>query len=167
MAAGDLKLAYASTTNDITRASTNAITSAEFNSFPEQSNNTNLYVDALVYVEFSTNASAKSDLKAVRFWLAGSVDATSREYSDSLVGDASGSDPVTPTSPPNLSLLGVVHAPGTSTTYKGGPFSIAQAFGGVMPRYWILVIENRTGQDLGTSPHPSFKYMGVYATVAQ
>lgn len=42
-------------------------------------------------------------------------------------------------------------APDTTQDYIWGPVSIAQAFGGVMPQHFILLLHNNTGSALTTS----------------
>ncbi len=68
------------------------------------------------------------------------------------------------TSPPNIRLIGVVSAVGNATIYKGGPFSVAQAFGGNMPTKWGIIIVNNTGAalDVNTASH-LMEYQGILA----
>jgi len=39
----------------------------------------------------------------------------------------------------------------TGKDYEFGGISVAQAFGGVLPRYWAVIVENLTGQTLDTT----------------
>lgn len=107
-------------------------------------NSVNGAVDALVFVSIKTAASAAGYVAVYAF---GSVDGGTL-YSDGVTGsDAS----FTPTSPTNLVPLGRISCPAASTTYYGGPWSIAAAFGGSMPKKWGIVIQNLTGQALDTT----------------
>lgn len=48
-----------------------------------------------------------------------------------------------------------------------GPFSVAQAFGGVMPQAWRIVIENNTGSELHTAGASNkIEYTGITYTSA-
>jgi hypothetical protein len=69
------------------------------------------------------------------------------------------------TVPPNVVLIGRINVVANSATYIGGPFSVAAAFGGVLPDHWGIVIENKTGATLDASIGSSW-YQGVFQTVA-
>lgn len=62
--------------------------------------------------------------------------------------------------PTNLRLVGIVNCPNLNSTYVGGPFSLAQAFGGIVPEKWGLVVLNNTGVVLETTGN-LIKYQGV------
>lgn len=124
-------------------------------------NSTNDFLDALVFVKIKTSASALANDKAVYVYAYGTSDGGS-SYSDGITGtDAA----FTATNPPNVRLLGVINAVATSTTYVGGPFSVAQAFGGQLPDHWGIYVVNFTGQSLDASVGSAW-YQGVYATAA-
>jgi hypothetical protein len=71
-----------------------------------------------------------------------SVDGTN--YSD----NATGSDAaVTLRDPTNLRLIGVIATPDAGAlTYRAAAMSVAQAFGGMVPPKWGIVVRNVTGQ---------------------
>jgi hypothetical protein len=104
-------------------------------------NTTNLYVDALVYVACALQAGSPANDKAIYIYAYGSEDGTN--YTD----NATGSDAaVTTRVPSNLRLIGVISCPDSGAlTYKGGPWNVAPAFGGILPRKWGIVIRNYTG----------------------
>src|SRR5580693_3290435 len=90
-------------------------------------NSTSLYFDALVSVKVKTGASGVAAAGFVEVWAYGTVDGGTT-YTDG----ASGSDAaITPTVPPNLRRVGTINAVANATTYIGGPFSVAAAFGGL------------------------------------
>ena len=62
-----------------------------------------------------------------------------------------------------LTLLTVIPTNGTSNQqYNWGPFSIANAFGGVMPRRWGIYIVHNTGVNLhATAGNHEIKYTPV------
>ena len=71
---------------------------------------------------------------------------------------------ITLASPSNLRLVGVINVVANSTTYIGGPLSIASAFGGTLPARWGIVLENRSGAALdSTAGNHSAIYQGVLA----
>lgn len=126
-------------------------------------NTTNLYLDALVYLAVKLQTGTPGSDKCVNVYAYGSEDGTN--YTD----NATGSDAaVTMRAPTNLRLIGVILTPDSGgLTYKGGPFSVAPAFGGILPRKWGVVVENRTNITLSATEGDHAKtYTGVYATSA-
>jgi hypothetical protein len=68
--------------------------------------------------------------------------------------------------PTQLRLIGVVNIAAINTTYKGGPWAVAPAFGGILPQYWGIVVRNYCGTALhATEGNHDAKYSGVYQTV--
>jgi len=104
-------------------------------------NTSNLYLDAFVQLKIKTASSAVAATGSINVYAYGTADGGS-DYSDAVSGTNASQ---TLTSPPNLRLIGVINANATSTTYVGGPFSVAAAFGGVLPDHWGIVVENKTG----------------------
>ena len=120
-------------------------------------NTSNLYVDALVYVKVALQAGAPANDQTVYVFVYGSEDGTN--YTDNATGtDAA----ITMRVPSNLRPLGVISTPTNGATYPGGPFSVAQAFGGVMPRKWGIVVRNYSGQTLSaTEGNHAYTYTGI------
>lgn len=124
-------------------------------------NSSNLFLDALVFATIKTSGSALATVPYVNVYAYATVDGGST-YTEG----ASGSDgALTLISPTNLKLIGTISTPSISTTYKAGPFSVAAAFGGVLPEKWGVVVENKTGQSLDASI-ASLMYQGAYNQVA-
>jgi hypothetical protein len=126
-------------------------------------NTTNLFLDVLVSLTVKLQAGTPANDKAVYVYAYGTVN-DGTDYTDG----ATGSDAAfTPTDPPNVRLIGVISAPASAGTYKGGPFSVAAAFGGVLPAKWGIVVRNYTGIALSATEGDHKKlYQGVYATSA-
>lgn len=121
-------------------------------------NTANLYLDALVTVILAIGAGTIANDQCAYIYAAGSEDGTN--YTD----NATGSDAaITPNVPTNLKLIAVVAMPTQSLTYKV-VFSIAAAFGGILPRKWSIIVRNYCGIALSASGN-SASYSGVYATV--
>lgn len=122
-------------------------------------NTTNLFLDALVTVKVKTSASALANDKACYVYAYGTVD-DGTTYSDTATGSDAA---ITMTDPPNMRLIGVVNCPAVSTTYKSGPFSVAGAFGGILPAKWGIVLRQFTGQALdATGGSHAVVYQGIY-----
>ena len=117
-------------------------------------NTTNTFLDALVFVKCKTGASSATS--TVNVYAYGTADGGTN-YSDAVTGTDAAE---TLTSPPNVRLIGVVNTPGNTTTYNGGPFSVAAAFGGLLPDHWGIVVENKTGNALDASVGSCW-YQGV------
>lgn len=121
-------------------------------------NSSNKWLDVLVMLKIKSGAASTSSSGLINVYAAGSADGGT-SYTDG----ASGSDAaMTPTSPTNLRLIGVINVVANATTYTGGPFSVAAAFGGVLPDHFSLIIENKTGGTLDATEgnHAKF-YQGV------
>lgn len=108
------------------------------------SNTTDLALDALLMIVVKSGATGVSATGYVDVWVYGSVNAGT-DYTEGATGaDAA----ITPTVPPNLRMLGRINVVANAVTYKGGPWSVAAAFGGVLPEKWGIVIENKSGAAL-------------------
>lgn len=124
-------------------------------------NSTSLYLDALVMVKVKANASGTGSNGVVNVYAYGTADGGTT-YS----GSATGSNAAyTPTVPTQLRLIGTINVVANGVTYNGGPFSVANAFGGVLPEKWGIVVENLSGATLDASVGNAW-YQGVYQQVA-
>ena len=123
-------------------------------------NTTNKFIDALVYVQCKLQTGTPANDKAIYVYAYGSEDGTN--YTD----NATGSDAaLTQRVPTNLILIGRIECPDSGAlTYKG-VFSVAQAFGGFLPRKWGVVVRNYTGVTLSaTGGDHAVTYTGIYYT---
>ena len=104
-------------------------------------NTTDDAIDAIVQGKATTGTTPTAS-RQIEVWAYGSVDGTT--YSAGATGtDANFS----PTGEKTLmKLLTIIPTDATSDhVYNWGPFSIAQAFGGTMPRNWGIFIVHNTG----------------------
>ena len=123
-------------------------------------NTINVFLDALVFVNVKTGGAGTVAGNFINIYAYGTADAGTN-FSDG----ASGVDgTITLTAPPNARLIGIINVTNNAITYKGGPFSVAAAFGGVLPATWGIIIENKTGGVLDTTEANHLKvYQGVLA----
>lgn len=152
----DIKTKYTSASNiTITLASLADDSKREST---DVSNTVNLYLDALVHLKVKTGASVSGD-KAIYVYAYGCVD-DNMGYS----GDASGSDGAYSGNIDNCKLLGVISTPAAASTYLSDLMSVANAFGGVLPSAWGIIVHNKTGAALnGTEGNFEKKYGGILA----
>lgn len=103
-------------------------------------------IDVLVGGKVTTGTSPTA-ARQIEVWLYGSYDDT--EFS----GSATGSDAaLTPVEKSLLQLLTMIPTSNVSdTAYNFGPFSVAQAFGGVIPVQWGVWITHSTGVNLNST----------------
>ena len=109
-------------------------------------NTSNQDLDAAVMVKLKTAAASTSSTGYVNVYAYGSADGGTT-YSDGVSGTNASQ---TLTSPPNVKLIGVINAVANATSYVGGPFSVANAFG-YLPGKWGIVVENKTGATLDST----------------
>lgn len=109
-------------------------------------NGTDDAIDALVGGKVTTGTTPTAS-RQIEIWAFGSYDDT--EYS----GGAGASDAaLTPDTKTLLKLLTIIPTVSTSDkAYRWGPFSVAQAFGGVMPENWGIWITHNTGVNLNAT----------------
>lgn len=133
-------------------------------------NSTNKYVDALVGGKIQIGAPGADGTIAIYAY--GSYDGT--EYTAGVTGTdgtitwgttgSTGLDGFN-----NLPLLGVVSVDATDDNddCRWGPFSVAQAFGGVLPTKWGVVVKNSTGASLhATGTNNECQFQGIKFDVA-
>jgi hypothetical protein len=125
-------------------------------------NTTNLWLDALVFLTIKLQAGTPANDKGVYVYVAGTVDAATPSWPDAITGtDAN----ITFNAPLNIRTLGFIAAPTSAGTFKGGPWSVAAAFGGSLPEKWSIAVRNYTGIALdATEGNHKKVYQGVYAT---
>lgn len=119
-------------------------------------NTSALFEDALVAVHVKAGGSGTGANGVVNVYAYATVDGGT-----TYTGGASGSDAgYTQIAPPQLILIGQVIVVTDSATYTGGPFSVASAFGGILPAKWGIVIENLSGGTLDATTAVAY-YQGV------
>ena len=122
-------------------------------------NTSNLYVDALVTAIITTAGSVASPF-TVNVYVSGSEDGTNFDQDTAVMGASDAG--YTIDSPTNLRLAAIINCSTTAKVYNK-IFSVAQLFGGVMPRKWVVVVTNTTGATLSSSGN-SMSYSGIIPT---
>jgi hypothetical protein len=127
-------------------------------------NSSGLWLDALVQVtlDFANTAPGSSLCAYVLAY--GGIE--SGVYSNPASG-SEGTITLTnvTTTGQNMRLLGTIPYTTQNEVAESSPFSVATAFGGVLPKYWGVVIINFSGAALAASGN-TVKYLPVYSTVA-
>jgi hypothetical protein len=122
--------------------------------------NSSSYLDALVFVRTKASGTPGND-KCLYVYAYGSLDEASPQYPDRVPGWNSA---VTFDNPTQLRLIGIVNIPASGVSYQAGPFSVAAAFGGILPKRWGIAVRNYSGMTLsGTASDHDVKYQGVLA----
>lgn len=125
-------------------------------------NRTDLFLDALVFLQLKTGAGSIGADPFAYVYAAGTVD-DGTTWPDAVTGSDAA---ITLNSVPQVRLLGTVYLGTASTTFKAGPFSVASAFGGVLPAKWSIVVLNKCGVALSATESDHKKlYQGVYNQV--
>lgn len=126
-------------------------------------NSSNLYQDALLAGYVKTASGTIGTFPVVYVYGYADVD-TTPHYTESVTGSDAG---FTRADPTNLRLIGIVSVPASATDYYFGPFSVAAAFGGILPKKWGITVVNTTGLALtGTAGQNTTCLIG-YAGVNQ
>lgn len=126
-------------------------------------NTSTLYLDALVAVTFAVGTVASPN--NVYVYAASSADGTNwMGCGSGNIDGVTGLDAaITLGSPTNLRLVGVVNAPTSTLTYVSPLFSVAAAFGGVLPSHWSLIVSNTAGVAFNASGC-SANFTGINST---
>lgn len=122
-------------------------------------NSSNQYTDALVFVSLTPGTITAPASFAVYAY--GSYDGTNYD-----TGGSSDADYNTLAGDEAQKLLGVV-AITANTTARGQWFSVANAFGGTLPRNWgIIIVQTNCGTLSATEGNHVKQYVGVRGTLA-
>jgi hypothetical protein len=129
----------------------------------EIDNTANLYLDALVLLSIKTGSGGLTT-GTINVYAFGSVD-SSQGSPHRTEGAGASNNGITLTTPPNARLIGIINAPASSAvTYNGGPFSVAAAFGGILPEKWGIIVQNQTGTAFDATAGNHFAaYQGILA----
>jgi hypothetical protein len=133
-------------------------------------NSSDKALDALVMVTLDYANTAPANDKAAYLYAYGGIEATSGPLTNNNNGALDGTESTETltdftTTADALKLLGALPYGTTNEVVSYGPFSVALAFGGVLPPYWGLVIRNYSGAALAASGNV-IKYVRVTATTA-
>jgi len=130
-------------------------------------NSSNLYVDALIggSIQTGTSPTDKSTIEVYAYGERDDGGGTSQ-----YTAGCSGSDAAYTADgeEDELKLLEVITVDTTSDQdYEWGPVSVAQAFGGILPRKWGVVYRNATGVTThATGTNNETRYAGIKFAVA-
>jgi hypothetical protein len=159
MMAGDIKAKFGTNNQTIT-VSVASLTNTSARQSTEIDNTTNVFTDALVSVKVKSGAASTSSTGTINVFAFATTDGGTTRTENAGATDAA----ITLTVPTNARLIGVINVVANATTYYGGPFSVAAAFGGVLPDHWGVIIENKSGGTLDTTAgNHLVTYQGVYA----
>jgi hypothetical protein len=155
--AGDIKNKYGTSNQALTLTIASLANNGQRQS-TSVDNSSNVFQDVLVFLKIKSAAASTSSTGYVNVYAYGTADGGTTYQDGAGASDAG----ITLTVPPNMRLIGVLNVVANAVTYTG-LFSIAAAFGGVMPEKWGIVIENKTGAALDATAgnHAAF-YQGVY-----
>ncbi len=130
----------------------------------EIDNTSSLYIDAIVQgmVTVGTTPTANS---AINIFVYGSNTSLATTSIDTLTG-TDGAVTLTNTgvlySALRLGASITVLATTSDIDYPIAPFSVAQLFGGIMPKYWGLYVSHNTGVNLNaTAGNHAFSFNGI------
>jgi hypothetical protein len=157
-----IKTAY-STTNTAITITLAALGNNAGRSSAAVDNSTNLYLDAVLRCKVGIGTTTGTD-NAVYVYGYGSEDNVN--FGGNFT---SGTDAAITTSGANFVPLGVISTatfpPVTSTDYTLYVGSVANSFGGNLPKYWGVAILNASGGSLvNTAANHAITYTGIQAT---
>lgn len=122
-------------------------------------NSSNLYLDAYVMLKTKTAAGSIGTDPYLYLYAIGSDDGGTTWPDPATGADAA----ITPTLNTKAFLLGAINLAAASTAYKGGPWSVLEAFGGIaIPAKWSIVLVNACGVALSsTAGDHVLSYQGI------
>lgn len=164
MAAGDAKLVYASEAS-MTVTNLHALASSPTSGWQSAvvDNTSDRYVDALIQVVLDFANTAPSGSRCAFVFAYGGLDTTYTNPASGSEGTLTLAD-VTANAQ-NLKLLGTIPYTTQDEAAESAVLSVAQAFGGILPPKWGIVIVNHSGAALAAAGN-SVKWRGVHFNVA-
>lgn len=155
---GNIKSAFGSSGQAIT-VTMASLTNTSQRASTVVDNSSNDYQDALVMIGVKSASSSTSSSGVLNVYAYGTANGGTNYTEGATGSDAA----ITLTVPPNARLIGQINVVANSTTYYGGPFSVAAAFGGVLPDHWGIIVENKSGATLDATEGNHLKvYQGIY-----
>jgi len=124
-------------------------------------NSVNLFLDALVQLIIYNTEGAPTGEKNLLVYAYGSAD-DGITYSGAATGADAVYGGVAGQMIENCKLLGIIHADADDESFESDVFSVASAFGGVLPKKWGIIVKNQVGVALADSGNSAF-YQGIYA----
>lgn len=122
-------------------------------------NTSTLYDDIILNFAIKLGAGTAGNLSAINFYLAGSTDGTNFDY------PATGSDAAITLTTNSLRFAQVLTISAASTTYPIIIPSVAAYFGGVLPPFIAVIVENKTGITFSSTEGDHTKqYKGIWYT---
>jgi len=148
--AGDIK-AKLGTTNQTITITLNGLASDGKRESTAIVNTTNLFLDALVQLKIDTgNVGAPAgDMNALVYAYGTADDGTT--YSGGATGTDAAYGGEAGQLITNCKLLGIIAVDAQNEVFESDVFSIASAFGGVVPAKWGIIVVNQIGQALGAN----------------
>lgn len=118
-----------------------------------QDNTTLLDLDSLIEVEFGSVASPPAGSKAIFFYAYGCADASNCNFTSTGGATPSGSEatitfPNITTTPVVMPLIATCPYVVTTLAFNCGPFTVAKAFGNILPPKWGIAMINDSGMTL-------------------
>lgn len=171
MAAGDVKLAYAGSSNLTVTALNGGIASSSTHvsgwESAEIDNSTNKYLDYLVSGKFTVE-SASLSAGEIRVWVVPRLDDSTWPggFDGTESAEATPLDDANGTAGGAVLLKSIATDTTASQVYYMHPCSVASAFGGICPEKFVIFVTQSTGTTLETSGN-QITIKGVYLTVAQ
>ena len=139
----DIKVAYSAETAVTITLASNA--TGVVRASTEIDNTTNKYRNAKLQVKFKTGTGTTAT-STLQFWISGSNDGV--KYTDGATG-ADGV--VTLTVPPNATWVGRCNCPTASTSYNSDTFDLQKAWGGPLPPYFVIFVQNLSNSTLSST----------------
>jgi len=133
----------------------------------EIDNTTNLYIDALVqgFVTVGTTPTVNTSILVYVWGSDVSLGTTAIDVLDGTDSDETLTNTGVLNSALKLGAVINVLAATSDVTYNIAPFSVAELFGGALPKFWGLFVTHNTGVALNTtSANHVFHYNGITYT---
>lgn len=159
----DIKAKYG-TSNQAITITLNGLADDGYRASTAIDNSSNLFLDALVQLQIKVTAGAPAGDKNVLVYAYGTTDGGTI-YSGAASGTDAAYGGVAGQLINNCPFLGIVTVDAQNELFESDVFSVASAFGGVLPQKWGIIVMNQTGQALGAADNAAI-YQGIYAQAA-
>jgi len=157
--AGDIK-GKLGTTNQAITITLNSLADDGLRASTVVDNTTNLFLDCLVQLIISNTEGVPAGNKNLLIYAYGTAnDGTT--YSGGATGADAAYGAVAGQLITNCHLLGIMHFDADDEVFESDVFSIANAFGGIVPAKWGIIVKNQVGVALAGSGCSAF-YQGQY-----